>query len=505
MQKTTKNFTPTVELEPLNPGLELYFDAVGPLVADTRKEWGLTQQQAAERMGISRSSYASFENSTNPTVGMLTKFARALGLSFQICLPYSDNQDSPPIAFLAAADPLPWERKWFVSDEEGRVMDETIAQAITALAIPSDRQYPLAELVEAINLANGCLWAPVQNKLSFGPTPQTVDSTVLFPIWSDNDSSVHVIDEPRGDCPHAQVERWLQALLWATRDAILFARDWENIAIADTYRTALANWGETLTRTITNRIDCNLPRVSKEYMGQFREAVFGMAREAELRAPSLMEWGAEWNAASDSPTVDDLTRILVWLEPHEQETSIWWHPDAFPAYPSLRNKANLVCAIASIYPPRLPDPRHVYPAIPGFVVGSTPAERAAIVTDSVVLPDGVNSTNYSSLVQSYLTSEFTVLDLCGGTGQQSTFEWLQTGCQINELKERLNCAITTAARSLLPSGETAYTIQGKVYPESHLFALLEKISASQQAELTPLNSRLATLARHARTKKAVES
>lgn len=53
--------------------------AIGPLLKDTRKQTGYTQQELAKRAGVQQSLISRLENDeSNPTIGLLSDIARAL-------------------------------------------------------------------------------------------------------------------------------------------------------------------------------------------------------------------------------------------------------------------------------------------------------------------------------------------------------------------------------------------------------------------------------------------
>lgn len=90
----------TQELQ--KPEVRAEYDALEPEISlmraiiDARQETGLTQQQLAERTGISQSDISRYERGTgNPSVKTLRRLAAGLGMSvkieFQRSQEYSDH------------------------------------------------------------------------------------------------------------------------------------------------------------------------------------------------------------------------------------------------------------------------------------------------------------------------------------------------------------------------------------------------------------------------------
>jgi transcriptional regulator with XRE-family HTH domain len=64
---------------------------VGKQIKELRERQGLTQAALAEKVGIERSTVTRIEaGSMNPTVGILTRIATALGASVEILLTVCD-------------------------------------------------------------------------------------------------------------------------------------------------------------------------------------------------------------------------------------------------------------------------------------------------------------------------------------------------------------------------------------------------------------------------------
>lgn len=85
------DFRKYLEKQLQNPDFKAEWDALEPelsimqAVIDARKESGLTQQQLAERTGISQADISKLENgNANPSLKTLQRLAAAMGKSVKI-------------------------------------------------------------------------------------------------------------------------------------------------------------------------------------------------------------------------------------------------------------------------------------------------------------------------------------------------------------------------------------------------------------------------------------
>lgn len=66
-------------------------DLLAAIVA-VRRSQGLTQEQVAERMGVSQSTVSEFERSSDPRFSTVQRYAHALGCTIGMSLPLYEEE-----------------------------------------------------------------------------------------------------------------------------------------------------------------------------------------------------------------------------------------------------------------------------------------------------------------------------------------------------------------------------------------------------------------------------
>jgi HTH-type transcriptional regulator/antitoxin HipB len=111
-----------------------------PLLLGFRKKAGLTQQQVAQRLGISQQSYAAFEaNPAAASVERLFRVLRLLSVDMQLAVGVAQPEPAQPrIAVKMAAVKKPVARKSAVKTAVKKAVKKATRKA--AAATPSKRE-----------------------------------------------------------------------------------------------------------------------------------------------------------------------------------------------------------------------------------------------------------------------------------------------------------------------------------------------------------------------------